>query len=93
MPSILLLSKKVYAEAKPIIYKFGVLKLGRDERYFGGTSEDLPTRIEGITPMPSEDELPLIQNAAINRPDMKDPSPAVWWLSEPYPSTKVGKHT
>ena len=64
--SILLLSKKVYAEAKPLIYEFGVLKFGRDELYFGENSADLPTRIEGISPMPSDDELPLIQNVNID---------------------------
>ena len=64
--SILLLSKKVYAEAKPLIFEFGVLKLGRDELYFGENSADLPTRIEGISPMPSEEELPLIQNVNID---------------------------
>ena len=91
--SILLLSKKGYAEAKPLIFEIYVLKLGRDELYFGENSTDLPTRIDGISPMPSEEDLPLIQNVAINRPDMKDASTAVWWLSRPYPSTKVGKHT
>ena len=64
--SILLLSKEVYAEAKPLIYKVGVLKLGRDQLYFGETFEDAPTRIEGITPAPSKEELPLIQNINID---------------------------
>ena len=64
--SILLLSKEIYAEAKPLIYKVGVLKLGRDQLYFGETSEDTPTRIEGLSPVPSEEDLPLIQNVNID---------------------------
>ena len=64
--SILLLSKAIYAEAKPLVYKVGVLKLGRDQLYFGETFEDAPTRIEGISPVPSEEELPLIQNVNID---------------------------
>ena len=51
--SILVLSKEVYAEAKPIIYKVGVLKLGRG-------------RIEELSPAPSEEELPLIQNISMD---------------------------
>ena len=58
--SILLLSKKVYAEAKLLVFEFGVLKLGRDELYFGENSADLPTQIDGISPMPTEEDLPLI---------------------------------
>ena len=47
--SILLLSKKIYAEAKPLIFEICVLKLGRDG-----------------TPMPSIEDLQLIQNVNID---------------------------
>ena len=48
------------------IYKVGVLKLGRDQLYFGETFDDAPTRIEGLSPMPSEENLPSIQNVNID---------------------------
>ena len=64
--SILLLSKEIYAEAKPLIYKNCVLKLGRDQLYFGETFADAPTHIEGLSPMPTEEDLPLIQNINID---------------------------
>ena len=64
--SILLLSKKIYAEAKPLIYKNCVLKLGRDQLYFGETFADAPVQIEGLSPMPTKEALPLIQNINID---------------------------
>lgn len=63
---MLLISKKIYAEAKPILYKAGVLKLGKDGMYFGKILKDWPAYTEGISPVPSESELPLIRNVTID---------------------------
>ena len=59
--SILLLSKEIYAEAKPIIYKVGVLKLGRDQVSFGENSFNAR-----LSPAFSEEKLSLIQNINID---------------------------
>ena len=64
--TILLVSKSIYAEAKPILYKVGVLRLGKDGMYFGRKYKDWPTHAGGISPIPSESELPLIQNVTID---------------------------
>ncbi len=63
---ILLLSKEIYVEAKPLLYKIGVLKLGKDGMYFGRKLQDWTTQIGEISPVPSENELPLIQNITID---------------------------
>ena len=64
--AILLISKSIYVEAKPILYKVGILKLGKDGMYFGRKVKDWPTHSEEISPVPSEKELPLIQNVTID---------------------------
>ena len=91
--SILLLLKEFYPEPKPIIYKVGVLKLGRDQAYFGEPLGNAPDRIEELSQIPFEEELPLIQNIKMDIEQGLLYSHAVWWLSEPYSSTKVGTHT
>ena len=63
---LLLLSKSTHAEAKPILYKVGVLKVGKEGMYFGKKSNFWPAQIEKISPVPSEKELPLIQNVIID---------------------------
>ena len=64
--TLLLLSKRTYAEAKPILYKVGVLKIGKEGMYFGKKSNFWPARIEKISPVPSEKDLPLVQNVIID---------------------------
>lgn len=43
--AILLVSKSIYVEAKPILYKVGILKLGKDGMYFGRKLKDWPKHI------------------------------------------------
>ena len=66
--AILLVSKSIYVEAKPILYKVGILKLGKDGMYFGSKLDDWDWKIypRGIPPVPSEKELALIQNVTID---------------------------
>ncbi len=64
--AILLVSKETYVEAKPILYKVGTLKLGKDGMYFGRKFKAWPIQTGGISPIPSERELPLIQNVTID---------------------------
>ena len=40
-----------YAEAKPILYKVGVLKIGKEGMYFGTISNLWPAQIEKISPI------------------------------------------
>lgn len=64
--TILLVSKTIYVEAKPVLYKVGILKLGKDGMYFGRNLMDWPFHPPGISPIPSESELPMIQNVTID---------------------------
>ena len=64
--TLLLLSKETYVEAKPLLYKVGILKLGKDGLYFGRKFEHPTTRTWRIPPVPSEDDLPLIQNVTFD---------------------------
>ena len=63
---VLVLSKTIYAEAKPLLYKAGVLKLGKDGMYFGRSLKDWPAYIEGIPSAPSKIKFQLIQNVTID---------------------------
>ena len=64
--TLLLLSKCTYAEAKPILYKVGVFRIGKEGMYFGKKSKFWPSQIEKIPPVPSEKDLPLIQHVIID---------------------------
>ena len=56
----------VTAAVDGLLDKVGILKLGKDGMYFGRIFNDWPTHTEGISPIPSERELPLIQNVTID---------------------------
>ena len=63
---MLVLSKTIYAEPKPLLYRAGVLKLGKDGMYFGRSLRDWPAYIEGIPSASSKNKFQLIQNVTID---------------------------